>query len=137
MTGSETSVWQTLTGHCWTDCADSRLQVYLGYAAQDPYAVHVMVTTPVTRTSVCVVIGRDLLADGLEKPTGDGEVRVASLTPVRLCITLYEVAGGLWLILDSGQVRQFLAETVELVPSGDEMCRSDLDAELRVLTDPQ
>jgi hypothetical protein len=137
MTGSETSVWQALTGHCWTDCGDGRLQVYLSYAAEDPYAVHVMLATPTTRTSLCAVIGRDLLADGLEKPTGDGDVRVASLTPERLCVTLHEVAGGLWLILDSVQVRQFLAETVELVAPGDEMCRSDLDAELRALADPE
>jgi Streptomyces sporulation and cell division protein, SsgA len=136
MTGSETSIWHHLVGHCWTEHHRGTVQVHLWYAAADPYAVHILLATRASQTSIGVVVGRDLLTDGLAAPTGEGAVRVTPFTPGRTCLTLHHVAGGLWLLLDTADIRRFLAETHTLVARGDEGCLSDLDAELQALTDP-
>jgi hypothetical protein len=136
MARSETSIWHNFVGHCWTEQRRGTLQIHLWYAAADPYAVHVLLATRASQTSVGVVVGRDLLTDGLATPVGEGAVRVAPFTPDRTCLTLHDVAGGLWLLLDTDDVRRFLAETYTLVAAGAEACPSDLDTELQALTDP-
>jgi hypothetical protein len=136
MPGSETSIWHNLVGHCWTEHRRGILQVHLWYLATDPYAVHILLTTGASQTSVGVVVGRDLLTDGLAAPAGEGAVRVTPFTPGRTCLTLHEVAGGLWLLLDTDDIRRFLAATRTLVTPGAETCRSDLDAELQALIGP-
>ena len=136
MAGSETSIWRNLVAHCWTEHRRGILQVHLWYAAADPYAVHILLATPASLTSVGVVVGRDLLTDGLAAPVGEGAVRITPFTPGRTCLTLHEVAGGLWLLFDTDDIQRFLAETYTLVAPGAEVCRSDLDAELQALTDP-
>jgi hypothetical protein len=82
------------------------------------------------------VVGRDLLTDGLAAPVGEGAVRVTPFTPGRTCLTLHEVAGGLWLLLDTDDIQRFLTATRTLVAPGAEACRSDLDAELQRLIGP-
>jgi hypothetical protein len=136
MPGSETSIWHNLVGHCWTEHRRGILRLHLWYVATDPYAVHILLATRASHTSVGVVVGRDLLTDGLAAPAGEGAVRVTPFTPGRTCLTLHEVAGGLWLLLDTDDIRRFLAATRTLVTPGAETCRSDLDAELQALIGP-
>jgi Streptomyces sporulation and cell division protein, SsgA len=136
MTSPTTSIWQSLVGQCWTDRADGNVLVYLGYATDDPYAVHVLLATRTTLTPLVVVVGRDLLAEGLHAPAGDGDIRVAFFTPGRLCLTIHHVVGDLWIIVDADDVRRFMIDTFALVPVGDETRHINLDRELRALTDP-
>jgi hypothetical protein len=135
MSSATTSIWQNLVGQCWTDGADGNVLVYLGYGIDDPYAVHVLLATTATLTSLVLVVGRDLLAEGLGSPAGDGDIRVAPFTPGRLCLTIHEPIGDLWIIVDADDVRSFMIDTFALVPLGDETRHLDLDCELRALTD--
>jgi hypothetical protein len=134
MAGPATSIWQSLIGQCWTDRGEGSVLVYLSYATDDPYAVHLLLATRATLTSVAVVVGRDLLVDGLGTPAGDGDIQVAPFTPERLCLTMHEVAGGLWIVVDAEEVRRFLVDTFALVAPGEEARHLDLDTELRALT---
>jgi hypothetical protein len=135
MSSPTTSIWQTLVGQCWADQADGNVLVYLSYTIDDPYAVHVLLATRVTFASLVLVVGRDLLAEGLGSPAGDGDIRVAPFTPGRLCITVHGIIGDLWVILDADDIRRFMIDTFALVPLGEETRHLDLDQELRALTD--
>jgi len=105
------------------------------YSSESPYAV-----TARFRTSdgdVQWVFGRDLLAEGLTGPAGEGDVTVwpspgASGDDV-VCLALESPSGGALLEADPLHVRGFLEDTYRLVPAGSESDLLDLDAEIAAL----
>ncbi len=101
----------------------------LTFTSADPYAVtavfHVDSEDPVRWT-----FARDLLADGLERACGAGDVAVwpgtAPQGPV-VCMSLRAPTGHALLEAASADVADFVAETYSLVPAGRESEHLDLD----------
>jgi Streptomyces sporulation and cell division protein, SsgA len=106
----------------------------LHYDTSAPYAVNATFRT--SDGDVTWVFGRDLLAEGLDSPSGEGDVAV---WPSNLygravvCVSLQSPTGSALLEGDAVQVRAFLEDTVRLVPFGTEGEQIDLDAELAAL----
>jgi hypothetical protein len=99
------------------------------YCTSDPYAVTLHVTTsagPVTWT-----FSRDLLAEGLYDPAGDGDVQVwpclsTDATAV-VIIELHAPRGDALLQTPSRAVAEFVADMYRVVPAGTESAHLDLD----------
>lgn len=105
------------------------LQAQLHYEASDPYAVSAVFDTG--ETQVRWVFGRDLLAEGLFDPTGDGDVHVwPCLDPRGHAVTVIELSspdGEALLQARSDDLSDFLARTEALVPTGTEAEHLDID----------
>jgi hypothetical protein len=108
----------------------------LHYSSENPYAV-----TALFRTSdgdVGWIFGRDLLAEGLTGPAGEGDVTVwpsHGAEGAVVCIALDSPSGGALLEADLEHVRGFLADSYRLVPEGAESGLMDLDSEIAALLD--
>lgn len=150
-----TSVVLTTTVHLVSPTGDGRtateaelpsvpVPVSLLFEQADPFAVHMTFTTAPGR-EVRWVFARDLLRDGLLKPTGDGDVRIwprpdgAPSDGVPQDVVFLELSSP------SGQARfetsattiaRFLDQTLALVPSGSESPLVDVDAALTALLAP-
>ncbi|SDQ48748.1 SsgA family sporulation/cell division regulator [Quadrisphaera sp. DSM 44207] len=105
--------------------------VDLGYGTHDPFAV-----TAAFRGdggTIEWVFARDLLREGLRRPTGEGDVQVwpgeADGRAV-LLVSLTSPEGHAVLEADADDVRGFLDRTHALVPPGAESRYVHLDAEL-------
>jgi hypothetical protein len=104
----------------------------LRYDTADPYAVHATFHTGAEET-VEWVFARDLLAEGLHRPTGTGDVRV---WPSRshgqgvVCIALSSPEGEALLEAPARALESFLKRTDAAVPPGTEHRHFDLDTEL-------
>ncbi|MFJ3804728.1 SsgA family sporulation/cell division regulator [Streptomyces sp. NPDC090088] len=117
--------------------ADHRVKVLtrLSYRPHDPYAVHLIFYTDI-KAPVTWVIARDLLAEGMLGPSGEGDVRV---WPTRtgpdavLNLVLSSPHGVARLAAPFPAVMQWLERTYLVVPSGQEMEGIDLDTELSQL----
>jgi hypothetical protein len=112
------------------------LPAELRYSAADPYAVRLSLGAP-SAPSVDWVFARSLLAQGLRRPTGSGDVAVF---PRRQChpdvirILLRTRAGAALLEVAGAAVSAFLHHTEALVPPGTEHHRIDLDRVVAQLT---
>lgn len=109
--------------------------VVLRYDAVDPFAVHLCFQTGPSR-DVRWVFARTLLADGLLARAGDGDVRVWPGTPTiedALLVELESPSGHARFEVSATVVAEFLDATYELVPSGRESGRVDLDRALTAL----
>jgi hypothetical protein len=114
--------------------SESSLPVPAGlrYDTADPYAVHATFHTGADET-VDWVFARDLLAEGLHRPTGTGDVRV---WPSRshgqgvVCIALSSPEGEALLEAPARALESFLKRTDAAVPPGTEHRHFDLDREL-------
>lgn len=110
------------------------LPVELQYDSDDPYAVSVAFHGP--DEVVTWVFARDLLAEGLFAPRGEGDVRVR---PERgeegdvLVIGLASPDGQAELEADVDDVRDFLQRTERVLARGQEHTVIDIDAELSLL----
>lgn len=110
------------------------LPVQLQYGSDDPYAVSVAFQGP--DEIVTWVFARDLLAEGLLQPRGEGDVTVRpemGETGEVLVIGLASPDGEAELEADAADVRDFLARTERVMPRGQEHTVIDLDAELALL----
>lgn len=107
----------------------------LRYRLDDPYAVHVTFHTG-TDAPVSWAFARDLLAEGLCRPCGQGDVRLWPTTlggrPV-LYVALESLDGDALLTAPAGAVRCWLESTVRLVPPGSERVEEALDAALSAM----
>ena len=107
----------------------SRLDGELEYAAADPYAVAAVFRAG--PTPIRWVFARELLAEGLFAPVGDGDVHVwpglDSCNGAVVLIELNSPYGEALLQASSREVSEFLQRTFELVPRGTEDMRLDLD----------
>jgi hypothetical protein len=108
--------------------------VDLDYDTSDPYAVTATFRTG--RNSVVWMFGRDLLADGLLVPTGDGDVRVSPATdPALVVIELNAPGGSAVFDAPADDLAAFLDCTYEQLPVGTESDWFDFDLELAKLAD--
>ncbi|MFI5569279.1 SsgA family sporulation/cell division regulator [Streptomyces sp. NPDC051740] len=107
----------------------------LHYDRDDPFAVRMTFPAPATLegVEVCWTFARDLLAAGMEEPEGDGDVRVRPYGYDRTVLEFHAPEGTAVVHVRSGELRQFLEATDELVPTGLEHLRLDLDHDLAEL----
>jgi len=110
----------------------------LRYEARDPYAVNASFRTGrgTDRTAVEWVFARQLLAEGLERPVGDGDVRVSpGSNGARVVnLTLSSPSGHAVFEVPRAAMEDFLARSYSVVPLGSESSFLDLDAELSLLS---
>ncbi|MGW5638895.1 SsgA family sporulation/cell division regulator [Streptomyces sp. NPDC003832] len=103
------------------------------YSARDPYSVHITFHTPEPATTVRWVLARDLLADGMTRPSGLGDVRIwpaGTPQPDHCWLELSPPDGRALFTMPLHQVRPWLAQTYQLIPAGSEAAALDLDGEL-------
>lgn len=127
-----------------------RIPVELKYEATDPYAVRLTFHLP-GDAPVTWAFGRELLVDGVNGATGDGDVRVSPVE--REGGGVGELPGEVHIRLQVGSdqalfragvapVIAFLDRTDKLVPLGQEQALADFEADLdqaldRILAEEQ
>ncbi|WP_244524648.1 SsgA family sporulation/cell division regulator [Trujillonella endophytica] len=116
--------------HAWTE-----VPATLGYDAADPYAVRISFGEPDAVDGISWLLGRDLLRAGLERPTGDGDVRLwpARTTGDVLFLHLRAPSGEALFELSRTAVAAFLRQTEQVVPIGAEATALQVDDELAAL----
>jgi len=123
---------QLIGPRSWTD-----VPAVLAYDAADPFAVRILFGDPVADPAdgVTWLVGRELLQAGMQRPAGEGDVRVwpASATADVLFLHLRAPSGEALFELSRAALGAFLRETERLVPVGDEPLALDLDDELTLL----
>jgi hypothetical protein len=109
-----------------------RIPVELHYKVADPYAVrmtfHLPGDAPVTWT-----FGRELLLDGINTPSGDGDVHIAPTTPEDLSDVHMRLQVGhdhALFRVSAAPLVAFLDRTDRLVPLGQERTLSDFEGSL-------
>jgi hypothetical protein len=126
---------QLIGPRSWTE-----VPALLTYEAADPFAVRITFGDSATGPEaaddgVAWLVGRDLLRVGLDRPAGDGDVRIwpASATADVLFLHLRAPSGEALFELSRATLSAFLRETEVLVPAGSEAAALDLDDELAAL----
>lgn len=112
------------------------LPAELHYDMTDPYALRLSLGAP-EAGPVTWVFARTLLADGLRRPTGMGDVLVfpkCQCRPHSMRIVLRSAAGAALVDIAVSEVATFLRQTFMLVPSGTESLHIDLDRTVAELT---
>ncbi|SDX55637.1 Streptomyces sporulation and cell division protein, SsgA [Amycolatopsis xylanica] len=108
------------------------VQADLRYDPADPYAVFIGFHTG--RGTVRWMFGRDLLADGLLAPAGEGDVIVRPAThPALVLVELNTPGGSAVLEAPADQLAAFVNRTYEVVAPGEEQACFDFDLELSKL----
>jgi hypothetical protein len=108
------------------------IQVSLEYDTEDPYAVTTAYLTG--RGTVRWMFSRDLLADGLLAPTGNGDVTVSPAKDTAMVVfELNAPDGSAVLEAPAQDLAAFLNHTYELVPVGTESGWFDFDLEMTKL----
>ncbi|GGX82181.1 SsgA family sporulation/cell division regulator [Streptomyces minutiscleroticus] len=122
-----------------------RIPVELRYETRDPYAVRLTFHLPGDEP-VTWAFGRELLIDGVGRPSGDGDVRIAPAEPG-------EIGGDVMIRLQVGSEQAlfrcgtaplvaFLDRTDKLVPLGQERALAGFESHLdealdRILAEEQ
>ncbi|MFF1899475.1 SsgA family sporulation/cell division regulator [Streptomyces sp. NPDC058206] len=108
------------------------VSVRLHYEPSDPHVVRAAFDVVGSDETVEWIIGRDLLADGLEGPAGEGDIRVWPVEEEHdgsdLYILLNPPDGTALLKAPAREVKAFLQETEAVVPRGAESGHINLDA---------
>ncbi len=122
----------------WTD-----VPALLCYDAADPFAVRIAFgelgddsgAVDAEETGIAWLLSRELLQAGLERPAGDGDVRLwpAHGSVDVLFLHLRAPSGEALFELSRATVAAFLRQTEALVPSGSEVSMLELDDELHAL----
>lgn len=104
------------------------------YDPLDPYAVHVAFHTG-TGEVVDWTFARQLLTDGVTRPTGEGDVQVWPSHGARsiVCLALSSPSGRALFEMPLAELVEFLSRTYAVVPTGAEGDHVDVDAELALL----
>ncbi|WP_149185200.1 SsgA family sporulation/cell division regulator [Streptomyces sp. TRM49041] len=107
----------------------------LRYDCDDPYAVRMVFPAPATLEGVEVAweFSRELLAAGLDAPSGTGDVRVRPFGHDRTGVEFHAVEGVAMVHVRTTDVRRFLRRSRQLVPLGCEYLFLDLDHDLAEL----
>jgi len=122
----------------WTE-----VPALLCYDPTDPFAVRIAFgdvgderdLVDVEEAGIAWLVSRELLQSGLDRPSGDGDVRVwpaHGATDV-LFLHLRAPSGEALFELSRATVAAFLRQTEALVPSGSESGMLSLDEELQAL----
>jgi hypothetical protein len=126
---------QLIGPRSWTE-----VPALLSYEAADPFAVRITFGdvgsgAEAGDDGVTWLVGRELLQAGLDRPAGDGDVRVwpASATADVLFLHLRAPSGEALFELSRATLSTFVRETEALVPTGTEGTVLDLDEELTAL----
>ncbi|MCW2818670.1 MAG: ssgB [Marmoricola sp.] len=110
----------------------------LHYDARDPWAVRATFWTD--DGPVVWDLARDLLDDGMDQPSGDGDVHVWPCVGDRgqavVVVELASPEGWVMLEAEAREVMRFLAATHRLVAPGEESDHVDVDAALAALLAP-
>jgi hypothetical protein len=107
----------------------------LAYRADDPFAVHILFHVD-SNAPVHWTFGRELLAEGVFRPCGQGDVRI---WPTKsdgrglVCLALSSPDGDALLEAPYDPVTAWLKRTLRAVPPGTEHRRLALDDGLRAL----
>jgi hypothetical protein len=119
------------------DFATVSVRASLRYDPDDPYAVCVMFHPDGSDADqVAWSFSRELLAKGLEEPTGIGDVRVWPWTTPRgeaIALALSSPDGNALFEINRAVVQRFLRRAYGLVPRGRESAHVDLDSTLTKL----
>ncbi|WP_235735083.1 SsgA family sporulation/cell division regulator [Nocardioides alcanivorans] len=132
MSSQETpDISQSIVMRCVRDSgAGPMLPVVLGFRTSDPYAVSASFGTMMGE--IVWTFGRDLLSEGLGGSVGIGDVRVwpgVDLTGRgTLMLEFRSPDGELVVETPRAEVANFVARTLQLVPSGAESDHLDVDA---------
>ena len=122
----------------WTE-----VPALLCYEASDPFAVRIAFgdvgddsgAVGAEDGGIAWLVSRELMQSGLDRPSGDGDVRIwpaHGATDV-LFLHLRAPSGEALFELSRATVTAFLRQTEALVPSGSESALLDIDDELHVL----
>jgi len=101
----------------------------LDYSAHEPYSVRTTFRT--SEGDVNWVFARELIAEGLRKPAGDGDIAMwPSKTDGRevLCISLSSPSGQALMEAPREGIEDFLARSYTVVPVGSESSLIDMDS---------
>lgn len=115
-------------------CVPARLE--FGFTSADPFAVTLGIRVGAVGGSsppVVWVLARELLAQGLETASGDGDVLVRPLSAEWTTIELGGTVDGAIVIVASEDLLAFLEASFQVVADGAESGLLDWDAELRQL----
>ena len=122
---------QDLIAHQVVSAERSRaLAARLEYHAAEPYEVRLVFHTD-RRDPVTWIFARDLLADGLSRPVGTGDVRIRPTVDGGrhlLSVVLVGESAQALIELPAAEVGAFVLRTLRLVPKGEEVQRLDFDA---------
>jgi hypothetical protein len=108
-----------------------RVSAHLRYDVDDPYAVCVSFEAG-SSEHIDWTFARELLESGLSQASGEGDVKVWSHGAFA-CLALCSPSGRAVLETAASAIRDFLAQTYELVPAGTETDFVDVDRELSQL----
>ncbi|MGW6566989.1 SsgA family sporulation/cell division regulator [Streptomyces sp. NPDC054975] len=109
-----------------------RIPVELRYEARDPYAVRMTFHLP-GDAPVTWAFGRELLVDGINGPSGDGDVHIAPTDPEDLSdvgIRLQVGSDRALFRVSAPPLVAFLDRTDKLVPLGQERTLGDFEDSL-------
>jgi hypothetical protein len=121
-----------------TGNGEAELDAELRYDPSDPFAVSLAIGVDCSEPVVWT-FARDLLAAGVNAPSGEGDItiepdtshglsheeRVLRITLATDCLAT--------MIASTDRVIEFLVETYAVVPTGSELDRVDFDAEIAAL----
>lgn len=107
----------------------------LRYDREDPYAVSMAFPPPATLEGVEVswAFARELLAQGVERPAGDGDVRLRPYGYDRTVVEFHAPEGVAMVHVRTSELRRFLERSQHLVPAGREHQYLDWDRDLAAL----
>ncbi len=111
--------------------------VKLAYDPVDPLAIRLTFHLP-GDPPVSWVFGRELLLDGITRPSGEGDVRVWPVAGLDedfmdVCIELRSTEGAAVLRSPAVPLISFLGRTDRALPMGQEHTTADLDRELEAI----
>ncbi|MCX4445639.1 SsgA family sporulation/cell division regulator [Streptomyces sp. NPDC087866] len=115
------------------------LPAVLSYDRADPFAVRMAFPAPATLegTDVSWQFSRDLLAAGMEVPSGLGDVRVRPFGYDRTVLEFHAAEGIAMVHVRTADLRRFLRRAEDLVPCGHERRYLDLERNLTDLFGPR
>jgi Streptomyces sporulation and cell division protein, SsgA len=106
----------------------------LEYRAEEPYAIRATFRTGVT--DIEWMFARDLLLEGLQRPSGEGDVVMwpehHGEVPL-LLLALNSPSGQAVLECESRHVEHFLRRTFEIVALGEESASIDIDGTIAAI----
>ncbi|WP_206503207.1 SsgA family sporulation/cell division regulator [Streptomyces chrestomyceticus] len=107
----------------------------LRYDSEDPLAIHV-VFPPVASLDGAEVgwtFARDLLADGLREPSGQGDVHIWPCGPDHTMLEFHTADGLAMVQFPARDLRRFLMRSYGVVPLGAEARHLDVEGDLAAL----
>ncbi|MEV6315492.1 SsgA family sporulation/cell division regulator [Streptomyces sp. NPDC051776] len=118
-----------------SDAQVQDMTAVLSYRRDDPLAIRICFPprASLAGSDVAWVFGRDLLAQGLDGPAGEGDVHVRPFGDDLTVLEFHASVGTAMVRMETPDLRRFLQRSYLLVPAGSEGSHWDVDAELAAL----